>query len=296
MGFAEGAYLPASVVATMEASKPSRVGLNIGLMQMATPLIGLGFGPIMAIALLNVVPSWRWIFVIIAVPGFILVAFMAKVLRHDHPVASASPEPQASIGTVLTQHNVIACSVLMIFLISGLNIMGTFMPNYMTDHLKLSLPQMGTVFSGLGFGACVGVVVAPALTDRLGFKPIMIGAMLLDLGCVWLLMNTGAEPLKLFLLLSLIMGMFNGIIVVTFGPLVKMSVPPAMVATATGIVIGVGEIVGGLLAPVLAGAVAHKSGIQVVPWFVGGAVIFCLLVALFGIKSPRNEIQGIQAS
>ena len=286
MGFAEGAYLPASVVSTMEASKPSRIGLNIGLMQMATPFFGLGVGPIIAIALLNVV-SWHWIFFIIAIPGLILVAFMAKVLRHDHPVAGVT-EPQASVGTVLKQPNVMASALLMVFLVSGLAIMGAFMPNYMTDHLRLSLPQMSRVLSGLGFGAAVGVIVAPALTDRIGFKPVIIGAMALCLAGVWLLMNSGPEPLKLFFLLSLIMGMINGIMVVIFGPLVKRSVPPVMVATATGIVIGVGEIVGGLVAPVLAGAVARKSGIEVVPFFVAGSVIVCILIAVFGIKAKNN--------
>jgi MFS family permease len=287
MGFAEGAYLPASVVATIEASKPSRVGLNVGLMQMATPLIGMGFGPIMAIALLKVVPSWHWIFVIVAVPGLILAVIMAKVLRHDtpHPLTASDKVP---LTTILKQGNVIGCSLLMIFLISALTIMGAFMANYMTDHLKLTLPQMGAVLSGLGFGSCVGVVVAPALTDRLGFKPVLVGAMLLDIVGVWLLMNAGPEPLKLFLLLSLIMGLIAGAMAINFGPLVNSSVPPAFAATATGIVIGVGEIVGGLFPPVLAGAFARKSGIEVVPLFVAGSVVLCILVILFGIKSQKK--------
>ena len=38
MGLAEGAYVPPSIVATIEASKPSRMGLNIGIQQMAAPL------------------------------------------------------------------------------------------------------------------------------------------------------------------------------------------------------------------------------------------------------------------
>ena len=288
MGFAEGAYLPASIVSVMDASKPSRVGLNLGLMQMATPLLGLGFGPIAAIALLDVVPSWHWIFVIVAIPGLILVIFMGKMLHHDEPKAGAS-EPQASVGTVLRQPNVLASAILMIFLISGLAIMGAFMPNYMTDYFKLSLPQMGAVVSGLGFGASVGVLLAPALTDRFGIKLIIFGAMVLELIAVWLLMTAGPEPLKLFLLLSVILGMINGTMVVVFGPLMKRSVPPVMNATATGIVIGVGEIVGGMFAPIIAGAAAGRFGIQVVPLFVIGSVILCVLITAFGIKSPPNK-------
>ena len=42
MGLADRAYTPPSIVATPEASKPSRHGLNLGLQQMAAPLFGLG--------------------------------------------------------------------------------------------------------------------------------------------------------------------------------------------------------------------------------------------------------------
>nr|WP_315192186.1 MFS transporter [uncultured Albidiferax sp.] len=42
MGLAEGAFTPVSIVATLDASKPSRQGMNIGIQQMALPLFGLG--------------------------------------------------------------------------------------------------------------------------------------------------------------------------------------------------------------------------------------------------------------
>ena len=56
MGLAEGAYVPASIVSTVEASKPSRVGLNIGLQQMAQPFVGLGLGPVIAVGLCLGIP------------------------------------------------------------------------------------------------------------------------------------------------------------------------------------------------------------------------------------------------
>src|ERR1700758_3156001 len=54
MGLAEGAYVPASIVATIDASKPTRIGLNIGLQQMASPLVGSFLGPLIAVGLLRV--------------------------------------------------------------------------------------------------------------------------------------------------------------------------------------------------------------------------------------------------
>ena len=46
MGFAEGGFVPASIVATVRASRPDRVGAMVGIQQMAAPLVGLFLGPI----------------------------------------------------------------------------------------------------------------------------------------------------------------------------------------------------------------------------------------------------------
>ncbi len=48
MGFAEGGFVPASIVGTIDASKPSRIGLTVGIQQMAASLVGLGLGFISA--------------------------------------------------------------------------------------------------------------------------------------------------------------------------------------------------------------------------------------------------------
>jgi len=82
MGLAEGGYVPSSIVATIEASKPSRMGLNIGIQQMAAPFVGLGLGPLIAVALLDVLPSWRWVFVVVALPGLLLAYLIFRVMRH----------------------------------------------------------------------------------------------------------------------------------------------------------------------------------------------------------------------
>ena len=69
MGVTEGSFCPASVAATADASEPQRRGLNQGLQLSTFALFGLGFGPILATQLLLIVPSWRWVFVLVAIPG-----------------------------------------------------------------------------------------------------------------------------------------------------------------------------------------------------------------------------------
>ncbi|CAH2894437.1 MAG: hypothetical protein PCALPYG88_0695 [uncultured Paraburkholderia sp.] len=94
MGFSEGAYTPASIVATLDASKPTRHGLNIGIQQTAMPLFGLGIAPIVVTQLLKFVP-WHWIFAMVSIPGLIVAYLGHKVLRNSS--AAASPSGQVPV-------------------------------------------------------------------------------------------------------------------------------------------------------------------------------------------------------
>ena len=81
MGAMEGTYCPTSFTAVAAASKPARRGFNQGLQQSGFALLGLALGPIIAIQLLNVVPSWRWVFWIVAIPGFVVGLLLFFTLR-----------------------------------------------------------------------------------------------------------------------------------------------------------------------------------------------------------------------
>lgn len=88
MGLAKGAYKPASIVATLDASKLSRQGLNIGIRQMALSILGLSIAPVLVMQLLKVV-EWHWIFAIVSIPGLILAYRLYRVLRDTSPALAA---------------------------------------------------------------------------------------------------------------------------------------------------------------------------------------------------------------
>jgi MFS family permease len=187
MGLAEGAYVPASIVSTVEASKPSRIGLNVGIQQMAAPLVGLGFGPVIAVALLKVLPSWHWVFAVVAVPGLILAVVMTKVLRESAPaLVAARGKADTEVGTgsawwhVLRYRNVFFNTLAMCCYLTCLIVLSAFMPNYLTDHLKFTLDQMGLALTGLGLGSFIGMVLVPALSDRVGRKPVVLVALAIE--------------------------------------------------------------------------------------------------------------------
>src|SRR4030095_8882331 len=75
MGLMEGSYCPTSFTATAAAAHPSRRGFLQGLQQSGFALFGFGLGPIIATQLLQVV-SWRVVFWVVAIPGFIVGALL----------------------------------------------------------------------------------------------------------------------------------------------------------------------------------------------------------------------------
>lgn len=293
MGFAEGGYVPASIVATVRASKPSRVGLAVGIQQMAAPLVGLGLGPIIAVGLLRVLPSWEWVFATVAIPGFVVAYLMVRVIkdppdivREEAGVAAKKPGP--SFTDALKYRNVVFAALGMLGFLSALHTLSAFMPNYLTDHIGLSLDMMGLVLSAMGAGGVIGMIVVPAVSDRLGRKPVMVVSMLIALVALVAMTRITEGPLLLAAGLFVISAMISGVVAITIGPFVNASVPPAIAATATGIVAGLGEMVGGAFAPMIAGAIAEARGISAIPYVSLAAAAFGLVIVAFGMKEPRS--------
>ncbi|MGZ0003265.1 MFS transporter [Burkholderia gladioli] len=271
---------------SLNASKPSRVGLNIGLQQMAQPLVGLGLGPIVAVGLLKVLPSWHFVFAAVAVPGLLLAAVMVKVLRDPARVAE-TPRNEPHEWRAVALHGAVRVNMAaMLCYLTCVITLSAFMPSYLTDYLRLNLDQMGLVLTGQGVGSLVGMVIIPALSDRFGRKPMLIAALLVQLAALCVLRTIGAEPVKLFAALFVITFMNSGAIAITVGPLTSAAVPARLAASATGLVVGVGEIVGGAFAPAAAGALAHAMGIAVIPVIALVATAAGAAIVALGVREP----------
>jgi predicted MFS family arabinose efflux permease len=303
MGMAEGAFMPASFASTVDASAPHRVGLNLGIFQMALGLFGLGLGPVIATQALTVLPSWRGVFVLVAVPGLLLALLLQLTLR---PLpGNAAPASQrdapgliarvtASLQ-ILRVRNVFCAMLAMSCWMSANIVFAAFLANYLTDHLKLDLQSMGFVLSAIGLGALVGMVGLSALSDRFGSRPVLIGAGVGLLPLLWAFKQTGPEPGLLFALLACWAVLNTGAVAVTIGRLTVDSVSSDRAATATGVVMGIGEIVGGAVAPALAGVAAQAYGIQIILPITMVAAFLGLLVSIFGIREAGRRPAAVAA-
>jgi predicted MFS family arabinose efflux permease len=298
MGFAEGAYTPASIVATLEASKPTRHGRNIGIQQMALPLFGLGLAPILVTQLLKFLP-WHSIFAIVSIPGLVIAFLLWKVLRNTKASAAAlhtttHDTTEHKWTDVFRYHNIRLNIVGMLCWLTCLVVLSALFPSYLVDYLHLNMQQMGYVLSAIGFGGTLGTVVMPTLSDHLGRKPVMILSVVGAALFLVLLSRTGPNPTMLFTYLMLTLLFIFSMITLTVGPLSAESVPAQLMSTASGLVVGIGEVFGGGLAPAIAGYVAKHFGIQYIMYlgFIALAIGFVVAISLKETAPSRLRAQS----
>jgi predicted MFS family arabinose efflux permease len=272
--------------------------MNIGIQQAFFPLLGLGLAPIIATQLLLVVPSWRWVFVLVSVPGFLVAWALYKVLREpvtQRPADAAGGSFAGDWLAALRYRNVQLNLAGMFCMLTCLFVSSVMLPSYLTDYLHLDMQKMGFVMSAIGFGGFCGMILMPTLSDRLGRKPVALISCVATAAALWLMIHTGAEPMKLFLLLFATTFFNFSMVCMIVGPLTSESVPPALISTATGLVVGIGEVFGGGVAPALAGYIAQNYGIDKTLYLALGGAVLGVLVAVClretGMKSTQVRLQ-----
>jgi MFS family permease len=255
MGFADGAYAPASISAAIEMSPPERHGRNVGFQQTMMVLFGLGLSPLLVGALLRHGTSWRLIFSLFLIPGLVVAWLTGRLV----PPATADRgkfalrTSFADWRQALRYRNIRLLMAGMFCWLTCLITTSAFLPSYLTTYLTLDSGQMTTVMSATGFGAMAGTIILPALSDLIGRKPVMVIA---SIGTLMALISLSmVTPKTGYLFASLF-------ITLTVGPIAAETVPSSLMATASGVVIATGELLGGGLAPILAGQVAHRFGIE----------------------------------
>jgi len=154
MGFADGAFAPASICAAIAMSPPERHGRNVGFQQTMLVLFGLGLSPLLVGALLRNGASWRFIFPIFLIPGLI-VAWLTWRLVPPAARKPGEPAPRDSFADwrqALRYRNIRLLMGGMFCWLTCLITTSAFLPSYLTNYLNLDSGQMTTVMSAIGFG------------------------------------------------------------------------------------------------------------------------------------------------
>ena len=291
MGAAEGPVLPISQVIMADASSERRRGFNMGVIQtFASNLLGAFLAPLVLVALATIW-GWRNAFFLTALPSLICAAVAWVAIREPGSGGVASHDRIAdavSLTGLLGNRNVVLCVMLSGLLIAIAVLAWTFMPLYFVRSLHMTPRTMSIMISLLGLAAVVSGLLVPGLSDRLGRKPVMLTtAMLALLMPAGVLFQSGS-------LVVLGIMLFVGFFVSSLAPIVMATVPAeslagTKVAAAIGLVIGSGEILGGVVAPLVGGTLADRWGLAAPVYLQGGCILMAvLLISLLRETAPNK--------
>ncbi|HWX80740.1 MAG TPA: MFS transporter [Steroidobacteraceae bacterium] len=267
MGLAEGPILPIAQSLVAVESTAAKRGNNMGVMQnFGSNLLGSFAAPLVLVAVASAY-NWRWAFYLAGVPGLIMALLIAKYVRQPAAAAAtANPatalaEPSMGYGEMLQHRNMWLCMLIAIFMVAWMVLGWAFLPLFYTKVRQISNGQMSVLMSVLGLSAAFFSFVVPALSDRFGRRPIIV-----IFNFIGLLVPLAALYFQgsLFLLGTLIFigWSASGTFPLFMGTVPSETIPARYVATSLGIVVGLGEILGGVSAPAIAGRAADHYGLQ----------------------------------
>lgn len=280
MGFAEGGIMPISqsLIATEVAHKHR--GAAMGFAQgFGSSLMGSFVAPVVLVAFATAY-GWREAFYLAGVPGLLVAALMFVLVRAPHEMPRDSRNTvRAPMREVLAVRNVVLCIVIGVLLVSYLVVTWTFMPLYLTQVRNFDAQTMGWLMGALGISATIASFGIPALSDYVGRRVLTIALALVGL----------ILPLAALYFTSSVWGLavlfFIGWTITGTFPLFMATIPsesvaPTQVASALGLCMGISEILGGVLSPLLAGYAADRVGLQAPLWMLFGLALVAGLLAL----------------
>jgi MFS family permease len=263
MGFAEGPFLPICFSIMNVESSPKRRGVNAGLMQnFFASLLGTTIAPLVLPWLADHY-GWRTAFYLSAVPGLICAVLIwlfvkePKVAAQDVAAASA---PKPGMLDMLKQRNILVCSGISVFMISWYLVGIIFLPVFFTVVKGMAPDVAGQVVAPMGIATMICGFVVPAISDRIGRKPAMTIFTFIGLVTpIAALYFSG--PQWMLSVLLLIGWTASGSFAVFMGVVPSETVPKALAASSMGLVVGAGEIVGGVLSPTISGWIADQTSL-----------------------------------
>ncbi len=303
MGVAEGGIMPISHSMIATEVDPRHRGLAMGVTQnFGSNLLGSFVAPVLLVAFAQQF-GWRHAFFLAGAPGLLTALLMWRFLKEAPVDAAVTPGwcdsngcavSRGSLREALAERNVVICAVMGVLLVSYLVLCWAFMPLYLTQVRHYDAQTMGWLMGTLGISATIGAFAISALSDRVGRRPLLIImpliAVILPLGAMYYEGSVWGLAAIFFVGWGV-----NGIFPLFMGTVPSESVSPRHMATALGICMGTGEILGGVLAPSLAGTVADRVGLQAPLWMMLGVTVAGALLA-FGLRETAPRVLARRAT
>jgi MFS family permease len=287
MGVAEGPVASTGVAVAVEASKPSRMGMNNGIFQCMISLFGLALAPFIATRLLES-HSWNTVFMLVGAPGVIVAIIMWFVVREPlKRMDTGHGGGGTPFLSMFGHRNAKVAPLTLICAMGGIFVIAAMLTAYLTAPvgagLGLDPVTAGNVFSAVGIGGCIGQFAMPALSDLIGRKPATLASYILAAVSLYFFTQAGPDNTTTLWILLFFASLFNfAALAILAGPVAAEAAPPGMLASMAGFVIFAGEFIGGGAAPMIATRIAGgEHGLKGVLYFAASGLVVGFIVALF---------------
>ena len=319
-GLALGGCLPVALALAAEYARPGRSGASVTRL-MTGYHVGAVITALIAIPIVED-HGWRWMFLVggglglVALPlmwarlpesaSYLLVHGRADEARElaatyglvlPDPSAIDEKRPAASVSTLLQSRYLRSTlafwvtSFMGLLLVYGLN---TWLPTIMTAA-DYPLGQSLALLLTLNIGAITGLIVAGAIADRRGTKPITVAWF--GLAAAFLALLSVKLPLIGVYAVVLAAGLFVFSAQVLVYAYVSQLYPPRIRATAIGFASGVGRI-GAIVGPILVGFLVTAN--EEYPWgfylFAVVAVLGAVAISVVPAVRDTVEVEATAAS
>ncbi|MGA8708627.1 MAG: MFS transporter [Steroidobacteraceae bacterium] len=291
MGLAEGPILPVSQSLVAFASADTRRGFNMGVMQnFGSNLLGSFAAPLVLVAIAG---AWHWrtAFFVAGIPGLIMAGLIARTVREPAVQSDAASGGQRAVHPLemLRHRNIWLCILMAIFMVAWMVLGWAFLPLYYVKIRAYTSGQMSVMMSVLGLSAAFFSFVVPGLSDRIGRRPIVISFNLIGLLVPLAVLYFNGPPYLLALLVFLGWSA-SGTFPLFMSTIPAETIPASHVAGAVGLVVGVGEVLGGVSAPAIAGWAADRYGLRMPMLLAAACAIAGTLLALLLTETAPNSL------
>ena len=279
MGIAEGGIMPITQTLIATEVPHERRGLAQGVTQnFGSNLIANTLGPVI-IVWMAISFGWRNAFFLAAVPGVVMALLIAALVREPATVAVVSQPGSGRFGAAIGDRSMLLCIAISTLLVAYLVVFFTFAPLYLIRVRGFDQRHMSWIMSSFGVASMAVAFLVPGSSDRFGRKPVIIVASLLGLVLPFgMLFTTGTQLVPIIACIA-VGAALSGVFPLAMATIPSELVGPNKTATALSLTMGISEILGGVLAPSVAGKVADLKGLSMTWWIVAGLVVAIIVLA-----------------
>lgn len=259
-------------------------GGNLGTI--AVPLVGAW--------LINEVMGWRLTVVLFGVPAVLIGLAMFALVREsgfDRAAARAQGSLRDAFRSILRDRDLV-----LVYLSSvlggggrGLGVLNIFVPLYLSLVIGLDPGTVALMYTVLLIGSVPGPLIAGWLSDRLGRKPLIVGAYLAGAASLVVFVMAGSDIGGLWLGVVL-MSMFNFVespqlqaLLADIAPVARRDVA---FATYFTLAFGIGSLWTAVYGAVVKGA-GEAAGLPIVFWLMAAAFV-AAAVAILPVRAEER--------